>query len=143
MSGATAQRKRLEKFLKKCRAKSMTKKLFRNGFEVAGRHINKGIIKDPMRSSFNHEDMAAIISMGCLNLANSSEGPPMEIAIEGKFLDFEWINWTEKGSPLVTEDAVHARIVIKEASKKDIIITIYAWKVDRSIDVPEIDRNVW
>lgn len=137
------KKKRLEKFLKKCRVKCGSKKVFTNSFLLACSHLNKGIIKDPIRSSFDNELIAALISQGVLNLDNSNEGPPIEIAVEGKLLDYEWVNMTKKNFPTEIEDAVHARVVVRSSTQKNIIITIYAWPCEKDLDLKEIDRNVW
>jgi hypothetical protein len=134
---------RLEKFLKFCQARCGTKKLFQNSFEIAGGHFNQGIIKDPMRASFDRELLAALISQGVLNLENSNEEPRREIAVEGKLLNFEWLNFNAEGPPLNIEEAIHARVVIRESKGKSLIITVYAWKCEMNLNLPEINRYVW
>ncbi len=115
---------RLEKFLQKCRSKCGSSKIFQINFDIAGAHFNKGIIKDPMRSSFDREFFASVILSGVLNLENSSEGPPLEITIEGKLLDYEWMNINDKNCPTIIEDAIHARIIVRETRTKNLIVQL-------------------
>lgn len=134
--------KRFEAFWKKCKNNCSSQKVFRKSFDIAGGHINKGILKDPLRYSLGHEDMAAIISQGQIKLENCSEKPFFEIAVDGKILNYEW---TEFGKQIQVhlEEAIHARVVIREGSNRDIIITIYAWPCSKNDNLSEVNREHW
>ena len=67
----------------------------------------------------------------------------MEIMVEGKILDYEWTDMSKEGYPLVFEEAIHGRVIIRETSSKSIIITIYASRCSRESSLSEINRYVW
>jgi hypothetical protein len=66
---------------------------------------------------------------------------PIEIAVEGKILDFEWIdfnNMSQKKDPFV-----EVRVIIRESSPKFFIVTVYVLDALTDNGRPEVKRNEW
>jgi len=131
-------KRRLEKFFKNCKEHCNTNNRFHKRFEVDDSHIAWGISKNPERQSLNHEDIAAVIQQGVLNFDNSEEKDCIEIAVEGLFKDYEWVDLssTKPGITTTVEPVAQIRVVIRErknrlpgrAKPKQLIVTAYVVK---------------
>ncbi len=141
------ERKRLERFHKKCVAQCSGPDQFRKRFDVNVKHIAMGALKNPMRRSINNEDMAAVIQSGLLVIDKCTIGSRVRIVVDGKFTNFEWANL--EADPITTsvEAAVVVRVVIQETGKtKDFIVTTYVMREDEvqhSSEIPEVTREIW
>jgi hypothetical protein len=135
-------RRRLEKFRKQCAEFCETRKEFYKRFEIDQYHITKqGMAKDIKRLAITNEDLAALIQQGEMNFDNCVDGPPIRIAIEGVFENFEWFNVETNKYQLDMDQEV--RVLVQEGKFKNLVVTAYTIRPKLKYKVPMIDRDVW
>ena len=135
---------RLEKFHETLRQLARTKLSFNKSVEVdVGHIVRRGSESDAFRWALSNEIIAAIVLKGKLNLGKCNGVSPLELAIEGKLLNFKWID--AKAVCERTEAVACIRVVIRERKPKHYVVTAYRdleGKIDPN-DTPEVDHEVW
>jgi len=142
ISPASFSKLRFEAFWKKCKEHCKSKKSFFKKFEIDQRHITEaGLLKNHRRLSLNANDYAAIVEQGELIYERCRDSTPIEIAVEGKILDFEWIDFNTMSQN--KDPFVEVRVIIRESSPKFFIVTVYVLDALTDNGRPEVKRNEW
>lgn len=113
-------------------------------FMVDYKHIDKKSDSEPFRLNLGDEQFASIIQDGEINYEQSkSIGTRLEIALEGKFLNFEMM--LSNLDNIEIRDEVFVRVIIREGKrKKHIIITAYDLHAHNiNPKVKEVSYEIW
>lgn len=120
---------------------------FKASFVLARKHIGERAAEANQYVRFaleTDEKVAALITHGKLNEERSRSMSPIELAIEGKFLNLEVVDWSNLSS-ISTKivELVCARVIVKEGRPKHLIISIYPeTNLDPSL-TPEVPNDIW
>lgn len=87
--------------------------------------------------------VAALITDGAINLDRCRLGPPLEIAIEGKFLNLRIVDVRAISERIIP--CICARLVVRERQPKHLVVTVYP---DHSNEInpattPESRHEIW
>jgi hypothetical protein len=137
-----------KQFHERCKNNAASKASYRRYFEEERRHISSRSAdqNSSLRSAIGSEHIAAIIRQGLLLENSCAAGSQLEIAILGKFINFQYV---ELGTPqdvtstkTITELIV--RIVIRERKSRALIVTVYRDDTSFNFPIPEVDyENDW
>lgn len=142
---AVLNQKRLEKFHRDLRQFCRKRSVFKTNIQVDMRHISSRAAETghQIRRSITNEHIAAVILDGRINLGSCKEKSPMELVLEGKFLDFPYVDRDTAREETI--DCVCVKVVIREKSKgkKHLVVTVYP---DDSLVqdlIPEVNFDIW
>ena len=138
----------LTRFHKGCISHCQTKAAFQRHFEVDRGHVvwRAAASASHLRwSLLEIERIAAVIACGQFNSVRSITDAPMELAVEGFFREFEWVNPQPRdGEPFTGVDKnLCIRVVVRDTNPRKLIVTVYP---DDSLDVsqlPEVPYEFW
>lgn len=141
-----AANRRFEKFHEKCRNAARSKKSFDRSFIAETGHIVKrsGDQNSSIRMAIQHEHMAGIIIYGKLNAHCSNDNHPMEIALDGCFLNFKYVEFgNTKSISEVTVPKLYVRLVVRDKVAKLVIVTVYPNQETKDQNIPEVPYEIW
>ncbi|MCB9228485.1 MAG: hypothetical protein H6618_02650 [Deltaproteobacteria bacterium] len=137
--------KRLDKFHTTLKQYCCKRNTFKDNVRVDVRHISfrASQTDNNIRRAIDNMHIAAIILGGRINYRTSNATPPMELALEGKLVDFSVTDWNTFKSENV--DYVCVKVVVREKGKgkKHLVVTVYP---DNSMDhktTPEVNYEIW
>lgn len=138
---------RLEKFHTVCISYCSSRKAFKSAFDIDRHHVavRAGQTISHLRwSLMNEEPLGSVIKNGLLNAACSRDSNPTEIAIEGFFRDFPWVDPSQvTGKHSGVEPILCARVVVRERRPKHLIVTVYVLPSDQQSLLPEVPNEIW
>lgn len=137
---------RFHQFHARIKSSCVSEPVFHQRFLIRRNHIDQSAAKDPdsLRLNIGDEQVASVITGGMLNVDESKmKGTAPEIAIEAKFIDFPWMDLADGRDKV--EPVVCVRVVIREGTKQDIVVTAY---VPRREDLDleqlnEVPYEIW
>jgi hypothetical protein len=138
--------KRLQKFLTTvceiCRSSSQ----FKRKIDVQDGHIAFRAAQTgaDIRNAMTHELIASVLLNGRVNTKQSRTGNPIELVLEGRFVELSYI----KLNPSIEEVKVRnaaMRVVIREGTSKYVVVTLYPLKQEDTdiMSLPEVPKYVW
>lgn len=138
----------LETFHKKCRQLCGTRASFDKNFEIDRGHVvlRASQTGDSWRYALmDPERVAAVIKGGALNLGNSSAGPPLEIAVEAYFSEVAYVDLASTTAPIGerTIQDVCVRVVVRERTRRNVVVTVYWDNTLNKNDLPEVQNEIW
>ena len=138
----------LSKLHKNCIAHCQSKAAFQKSFEVDRGHVvwrAAATLSHLRWSLLELERIAAIIACGQINNLRSITNLPMELAIEGVFKEFEWVNPQNRdGEPVSGVDTnLCARVVVRDTSPRKLVVTVYPDDSLEASTLPEVPYEFW
>lgn len=137
----------IEKFHSICISYCNSRKAFKSAFEIDHRHVavRAGQTINHLRwSLMNEEPLASLIKNALLNSASSQEQNPTELAVEGWFKDFPWVDPSQcTGKMEGVEPVLCARIIVRERKPKHLIVTVYVLPNEEQAKLPEVPYEIW
>jgi hypothetical protein len=123
-----------------------SRKQFYSCFEVDQGHIlQQGLAKNQKRLALNDEDIASIVRNGELNIDRcETRGNTVQIAVEGLFKDFSWIDYSGTG-PMTEkiEPNAQIRVIVRERKPKHLVVTAYVLDPPENRVIVEVSRGIW
>lgn len=121
--------------------------IFSKSFEIALKHtgLRAQETNDALRLALaTPEPIVAMILDGAINYKNSNQ-KSSELVLEGKFLDFEYIDIFKQ---VTVKETFAARLVIKENMRKGKKFLVISFYPDRQCELdlthlPEVRHEVW
>jgi hypothetical protein len=137
---------RIDSFHKKVKQFCASDRAFRTHFQIDKKHIYERAVESLqwIRFGIGNEDMAALIQQGEVNYSRSGfKGNKTEIAIEGKFTNFSWVNPDANYTEVITPE-VKIRIILREKKGRlSAIVSVYEDKEIGDENLKEVNRYVW
>ena len=139
------QQLRFQKFHTLCISLCGSRKAFKSAFEIDRHHVAVRAAQTASHlrwSLMNEEPLASIIKHGVLNAACSNDQNPIEIAVEGRFKDFQWVDPSQiTGKMEGAEATLCVRVVVRERRPKHLIVTVYV--LPENLALPEVANEIW
>jgi hypothetical protein len=122
------------------------RKTFEAAIKVDWLHIDEKADKEQIRANLGSEQLASVLKNGSLNVAQcrNISGSRVEIAVEGCFKAFPWLDWTTM--EVNSSNDVYVRVVIREkrGAGLHIIVTAYdLWTHKINAAVNEVPYEIW
>ena len=139
------QQLRLQKFHTLCISLCASRKTFKGAFEIDRHHVAARATQTASHlrwSLMNEEALACVIKHGILNEPFSNDQNPIEIAIEGRFKDFQWVDPSQiTGKMEGIEPTLCVRVVVRERKPKHLVVTVYVLPEDLALT--EVPNEIW
>ena len=139
-------KRRIDHFRKRCVENAKSRKQFYRSFLIDQDHIiARGADQNSsLRAAIQPMHIAAIILSGRVDYAASRSDPPVEIAIDGTFRNFKYVEFmTTKGIAEIEIPRLQVRVVLRDGRIKIAVVTVYPLKVKEDLGIPEIDYEIW
>jgi len=121
--------RRFASYHNKCKGQCSSKKSYNKNFDPDKSHIYLMAVAKlaPVRFSLTKaEVLSSIIQGGKLNY-DKCRNNPLEIAVEGKIVDFPWVNPQARDGEEIEGilDEVYVRLIIRQMKNNNFIVTVY------------------
>ena len=139
-------RRRIDLFHNRCRELARSKRQFHNHFLINQDHIvvRGGQQGSSLRHCIEPMHIAAIINGGKINYATSKDSHPIEVAIDGVFKDFRYVEYLTTQMPAeIVIPRLQLRIVLRDGRVKILVVTVHPMQEAVDDTLPEVNYEVW